>query len=111
MQLVSWLTPENQLYQAKAARAAADIGVPDYPTDGKRYAFDREQREWAEVLPTVAERIQAIQAKYQPISANLQSAFNGAQLYGDAVDAEEIQTEYRALVTAMGQEIEEVQNG
>lgn len=111
MQLISWLTPDNQLYQAKAARAVADIGVPDYPVDGKRYAFDREQMEWIEVLPTIAERIQAIQTKYQPTLANLQSAFNGAQLYGNTVDAEEIQAEYRALVTAMDQEIEEVQNG
>lgn len=110
MQLITWLTPTGDVYQASSARSSADISVPDRPTDGKKYTYDRETGVWELIPPSVSEQIQEIQGRYVPRLLTLQTAFNGAQLTGDATDAEEIQAEYKSLVAQMDAEISEVEN-
>ena len=106
--MITWLTMDNERYLADRAISPSDIGVPDYPGDGKAYQFNRDTWLWELIPPTKAEQIQAIQNEYVPQLALLKNALSGAVMYDDTQDIADIKEEYKALVAEMYEKIQEV---
>ncbi len=49
MQILTWLTPENEVYCAATPRGAGDTAVADRPAGMPRGRYNRESGQWERV--------------------------------------------------------------
>lgn len=49
MQILTWLTPENEVYCAATPRGASDMSVADRPADLPQGRYNRESGQWERV--------------------------------------------------------------
>lgn len=49
MQILTWLTPEDEMYCAATPRAGCDTAIADRPADMPRGRYNRENGQWERV--------------------------------------------------------------
>ena len=49
MRILTWLTPENEVYCAATPRTAGDTAVADRPADLPQGRYNRESEQWERV--------------------------------------------------------------